>query len=184
LLIPHCEREPDGSVTRECYQLLEPERVAFISYPYEWCCSQLRDAALATLTIQKRALARGMTLKDASAYNIQVRGGKPVLIDTLSFERYREGAPWISRDGSSRDARGSACRSSFTCTCTPGRRRSTTVAGYLERPAPATVWDLGANTGMFSRLASLGGAATLSLDSDHDALEDSQRVLYLMQART
>ena len=37
-----------------------------------------------------------MSLKDASAYNIQFRGGRPVLIDTLSFERYREGEPWVA----------------------------------------------------------------------------------------
>jgi len=37
-----------------------------------------------------------MTLKDCSAYNIQFRKGKPVLIDTLSFEKYQEGRPWIA----------------------------------------------------------------------------------------
>ena len=34
-----------------------------------------------------------MTLRDASAYNIQFRGPKPVLIDSLSFERYEPGKP-------------------------------------------------------------------------------------------
>jgi hypothetical protein len=37
-----------------------------------------------------------MSLKGASACNIQFLGGKPVLIDTLSFERYREGKPWVA----------------------------------------------------------------------------------------
>ena len=32
-----------------------------------------------------------MSLKDASAYNIQLSGGRPVLVDTLSFEEYEEG---------------------------------------------------------------------------------------------
>jgi len=55
--------------------------------------SQLKNGALATLRIAKQALDFGMCLKDSSAYNIQFRKGKPVLIDTLSFERYVEGEP-------------------------------------------------------------------------------------------
>ena len=68
----------------------------FISYPYEWSFGQLKDAALATLSIQKRALKAGMSLKDASAYNIQFVRGKATLIDTLSFEIYKEGQPWVA----------------------------------------------------------------------------------------
>jgi hypothetical protein len=78
------------------YKILRPEIVEFISYPYEWCFSQLRDAALLTLEIQKRALDHGMSLRDASAYNIQFHRGRPVLIDTLSFEILPEGRPWIA----------------------------------------------------------------------------------------
>ncbi len=73
-----------------------PARLPLVSYPYEWCFSQLRDAALATLEIQRRALAHGMTLKDASAYNVQRFQGRPTLIDTLSFEVYEPGRPWIA----------------------------------------------------------------------------------------
>ena len=95
LLIPHAETDqPFYEAARDGYKVIQPEHIAFISYPYEWCFSQLKDAALATLSIQKRALRAGMSLKDASAYNIQFRGGRPVLIDTLSFARYKEGAPW------------------------------------------------------------------------------------------
>ncbi len=86
LLIPHEETE-EG---------LKPEVVDFISYPYEWSFSMLKDAALATLEIQKIALGYGMVLKDASAYNIQFCRGKPILIDTLSFSEYTEGDPWIA----------------------------------------------------------------------------------------
>ena len=75
---------------------MQPDLVPFISYPYEWSFSQYKDAALATLSIQKRALKAGMSLKDASAYNIQFVHGKPVLIDTLSFETYQEGQPWVA----------------------------------------------------------------------------------------
>jgi len=72
-----------------------PDIIPFVSYPYEWCFSQLKDAALATLATQKTAMDFGMTLKDASAYNIQFLRGQPVLIDTLSFATYQEGKPWI-----------------------------------------------------------------------------------------
>ena len=76
------------------YRVLAPERVPVLSYPYEWSFSQLKDAALLTLHIQQAALTYGMTLKDASAYNVQFWRGRPVLIDTLSFETYQEGKPW------------------------------------------------------------------------------------------
>lgn len=96
LLIPHQEVSPGEAGGRDAWKVIRPEWLPFISYPYEWCFSQLQDAALATLQIQKAALGSGMSLKDASAYNIQFRKGRPVLIDTLSFERYREGRPWVA----------------------------------------------------------------------------------------
>lgn len=110
LLIPHKEVDlpaeeadnisPDCSEVRvrrgNSYKIIQPERIPFISYPYEWCFSELKDAALTTLKIQKIALEYGMSLKDASAYNIQFRNGKPLLIDTLSFEKYKESRPWIA----------------------------------------------------------------------------------------
>lgn len=86
---------PAGS-DAERYKVIRPAIVPYVSYPYEWCFSQLKDAALLTLSIQERALAHGLILKDASAYNIQFIGCKPVFIDTLSFERFREGEPWIA----------------------------------------------------------------------------------------
>lgn len=78
------------------YKVIKPEEIPFISYPFEWCFSQLKEAALVTLNIQERALQYGMSLKDASAYNIQFTRGKATLIDTLSFEFYREGQPWVA----------------------------------------------------------------------------------------
>lgn len=77
-----------------CYKVLEPLKLGYISYPFEWSFSQLKDAALLTLSIQKIALKRGMSLKDASAYNIQFLNGRPIFIDTLSFEKYKTGKPW------------------------------------------------------------------------------------------
>jgi hypothetical protein len=96
LLIPHEEVSIEPEEPASAYRVIKPEPVRFISYPYEWSFSQLQDAALATLAIQKLALEVGMVLKDASAYNIQLHYGKPVLIDTLSFEIYHEGDPWVA----------------------------------------------------------------------------------------
>ncbi len=96
LLIPHVETDISFTKTDSAYKIIKPEMLNFVSYPYEWCFSQLKDAALATLKIQKIALEVGMSLKDSSAYNIQFYKGNPVLIDTLSFEKYEEGKPWVA----------------------------------------------------------------------------------------
>jgi len=104
LLIPHTEVDaaslvsmcPGNPDTAPAWKLLQPEMLEFVSYPYEWSFSQLKTAALATLDIQLCALEHEMTLKDASAYNIQFHQGAALLIDTLSFQRYEEGAAWIA----------------------------------------------------------------------------------------
>ncbi|MBN2226944.1 MAG: SAM-dependent methyltransferase [candidate division Zixibacteria bacterium] len=96
MLIPHEEVHIVPTDPDLAYTTIRPETIPFISYPYEWCFGQLKDAALTTLAIQKAALAHGMVLKDASAYNIQFHEGRPVLIDTLSFETYHEGRPWVA----------------------------------------------------------------------------------------
>lgn len=87
--------EPPAAPTT-AHRVLRPRQLEQVSYPYEWCFSQLRDFALATLEIAERALARDLVLKDASAYNLQLVDGSPALIDTLSFEHYREGTPWVA----------------------------------------------------------------------------------------
>jgi len=266
LLIPHVESDEPPALPELAYRVITPERIPFISYPYEWCYGQLQDAALATLDIQRRALARGMTLKDASAYNIQFHRGRPLLVDTLSFTRYREGQVWDAYrqfcqqflaplalmalvdvrlglllrehiDGIPLDlaaallparswlrpglathlhlhARAQARHAdttrpapepdagrSFGRTAMEGLIDSLhgTVAGlewappragwsayyyessysaearaakeaavraWVERVPPATVWDLGANTGRYSRIAAEGGAYTVAMDSD------------------
>jgi hypothetical protein len=273
LLIPHEEVEsPDGEAGM-AYKLLRPEQVRFISYPYEWCFRQLKDAALATLEVQRQALRCQMSLKDASAYNIQFHRGRPILIDTLSFERFQEGQPWVAYrqfcqhflaplslmalrdvrlglllrvhiDGIPLDLaarllpRGSYLRFALlthihlhaaaqkrfagqaTAANPPGRTMSQTallglidslesgvrslrwkpagtawsdyyeshhysaegleqkgqiLAGFLERIEPDLVWDLGANTGRFSRIASGRGCLTVSCDFDPAAVEINYR---------
>lgn len=270
LLIPHEEvtgiesPSPDGA-----YKTLKPEMVSFISYPYEWCFSQIKDAALATLAVQKAALKHGMTLKDCSAYNIQFHKGKPVFIDSLSFTKYVDGSPWtpykqfcqhfysvlammslkdirISRltrwymDGIPLDLASSVlpCRTKFSFPMllhihmhaksqvkyadtaiekekferkvsmnsmlglldsleggvrrltwkpegtewadyysddsytAPGReRKHQLLEEYVRSVQPKTVWDLGANTGLHSRVASGLGAETVAFDVDPAAVE-------------
>jgi len=254
-------------VESDAYKVIQPERVPFISYPYEWSFSQLKDAALATLSLQKRALKYDMSLKDASAYNIQFVRGKPTLIDTLSFEKYKEGQPWIAyrqfcqhflaplalmayRDirlgqflrvyidgvpidlvsrllpaatrlnfgllthihlhagAEKRFAGESVGQAKMSRNALVGliesleasvkrltwkpsgtrwwnyydntnysdaafEHKKQLVGEWIVRINPKLVWDLGANTGVFSRMASASGAYTISYDIDSAAVEQN-----------
>ena len=266
LLIPHQEVEQPPIRPEPAYKVIQPEKIGFISYPYEWGFSEYKDAALATLEIQKRALEFGMSLKDSSAYNIQFQHGRPLLIDSLSFEVYQEGSPWIAYrqfcqhflaplslmayrdvrlsqlmrvyiDGVPLDLASSLLpsrtrlvfplllhvhlhagsqkryadkpvqstrkvnRISFMglidslesgirkLQWTPAgtewanyyeghnytqaglEHKERLVAEFIERIQPGSVWDLGANTGRFSRLASQRGIPTLAFDIDPAAVE-------------
>jgi hypothetical protein len=275
LLIAHEEVSIEPTGRGDAYRILQPRPVPFISYPYEWCFGELKDAALATLEIQRIALDFGMTLKDASAYNIQIDQGRPVFIDTLSFEAYEEGTPWVAwrqfcqhflvplalisyRDiglgqlsrlyidgvplalarsllparawlriqlflhiwvqaGSQRRFEGAASEDATAPKQRPVSRKNldnliaglrsacasldwkpegtewadyyegdsytdegdedkaTVVASHLDRVQPAEVWDLGANTGRFSRIASERGINTVSFDVDPACVERNYR---------
>jgi hypothetical protein len=74
--------------------VLEHDRIPFVSYPYEWTFTMLRDAALLQLELLRRAIEKGLILKDSTPYNVQFRGAQPVFIDVGSFEQLREGEPW------------------------------------------------------------------------------------------
>ena len=269
--IPHSETDQEPAQRQLAYKVLRPEPLYFISYPYEWCFGQLKDAALATLKIQKRALEYGMSLKDCSAYNIQFRAQRPVLIDTLSFESYPVGEPWVayrqfcqhflaplalmaykdirlgrllrvfidgipldlasrllprrtwvspsllthlhlhaaaqrryaranirhgrgtrsmsrnamiglvdSLEGAVRKLRwrseGTEWEHYYTIhdySPTSLEHKRSLVDEYLDAIQPASVWDLGANTGLFSRLASRRGVPTLAFDIDPGAVESN-----------
>ncbi len=93
-LIEHEEVDLDPPESGDAECIIRPRELPFLSWAYEWSFSALKDAALLTLAIQRRAIAAGMWLKDASHFNIQFDGARPVLIDSLSFERYEPGAPW------------------------------------------------------------------------------------------
>ena len=97
-------REVDSSVLGESQDLLPPgvtkvlehDRVPFVSYPYEWTFSMLQDAAKLQLELGVEAIEAGLTLKDATPYNVQYIGARPTFIDVGSFEKNPEGEPWIA----------------------------------------------------------------------------------------
>ena len=95
-LVRHEEVDPAVSPDGRASLVVRPERVAFVSYLYEWSFSQLKDAALLTLRLQKAAVEHGLSLKDATAYNVAYDEGRPRWIDTLSFERLTPGKPWVA----------------------------------------------------------------------------------------
>jgi ribosomal protein L11 methylase PrmA len=269
LLIPH-EKVDVLSTSSNAYLTIRPEPIPFVSYPYEWCFTQFKNAALTTLTILKNALSYDMILKDASAYNIQFYQGQSILIDTLSFEKYQEGEPWAgykqfcenflgplalmaytdirlarllrdhiegipldltssllpkktyfnfhlaahihlhARFQKKHAEKTSATKSSQTiskksllglvdslesaikkmnlkseksewgdyysqCAHVPKivKEKIALVTEYLDYLKPHSVWDLGANTGVFSRVASDRGILTISIDGDHNCVENS-----------
>lgn len=92
-LVSH-EEVTEGPAWSETGTVIKPLQIPHISYPYEWSFSQLQDAALLTLDICSAAMKHGMILKDASAFNVQFYHGKPIFIDTGSFQQYKEGAAW------------------------------------------------------------------------------------------
>lgn len=273
-LIPHSEIDTTN-IDDHGYKIIAPTVIEFVSYPYEWCFSQLKDAALLTLSIQKMALEYGMVLKDASAFNIQFQNSKPIFIDTLSFEIYQEGQPWIAykqfcqhflaplaimahvdarlghllqsyidgiplslakklipfkkklnagiflhlclhakmqekysnvkkiknTDSSNLNVSKNALLgiiSSLQKTISKihwnipktewihyyqstnysdvgFEEKKEVVRGYLARINPGVVWDIGANTGCFSRIASSLGATTIAMDMDIGAVEWNYR---------
>ncbi len=271
LLVTHEDVDEPPQDPGVSSKVIAPEVIPFVSYPYEWCFGQLKAAALLTLEIQRRALARGMSLKDASAFNVQFRGARPVFIDTLSFEGYAEGRPWVAyrqfcqhflaplalmarvdprlsgllRDhldgipldlasrllpGSSRlrlglllhvhlhakskldsdhraepprprpfgrsamlglvdslestvrglrwEPSGTEWAEYYSDTNYSGSaldEKGRLVAEFLDRIGPKTVWDLGANTGRFSRIAAVRGASTIAFDADPGAVERNFR---------
>jgi len=94
-LVAH-EETAEAPMTDSGRLVIRPDPIAYISYPYEWSFAQLKDAALLTLDIQSLALEHSMTLKDATGFNVQFAGNRPIFIDTLSFEILNEEVPWVA----------------------------------------------------------------------------------------
>jgi hypothetical protein len=95
-LISHTETKTVIADPSLWYKTILPQQLDFVSFPYEWCFSQWKDAALVTLGIVKKSIRHGMILKDATPFNIQFAGASPLWIDSLSFETYDETKPWIA----------------------------------------------------------------------------------------
>ncbi len=251
---------------------LEHERISPISFPCEWSASMLADAGILTLDLQMRLLARGYSLKDATAYNIQFHGGRPVFIDLPSIERPARLDVWHAlgqfgrmftlplllsackgqslrsyflanldgcdvsevrrafgrlellrpgllldltlpywlgrmadsgrgrRPGTSGRTAGTATPqlanlkrlraklgrlakahrpgdvwADYTSTCSYSRAAEDSkvamVRDFLAQAAPATVLDVGCNTGAYSRLAAQAGAAVVAIDNSTDSIE-------------
>ena len=250
---------------------LEHDRIAHITYPYEWSLSMVADAGIHTLDLQMALLEAGCSLKDATAYNVQFVNGAPRFIDLPSFERgtrldvwyalgqfqrmfvyplllgryqgwdprsyflanldgrsasqvagsfkglqaYRPGllldvtlpALFEKRStngktevnqtgGNSANAAAqipnlkrlrSKLRSladgyqpteswvAYTRECsyddTAESAKKQQVAAFLEQIAPASVLDLGANTGDYSYVAARSGADVVAVDQSHDTIE-------------
>lgn len=136
LLIPHEETHDFDPLPPGAFKILKPKRIPFISYPYEWTLSQLRDAALLTLDVQEHALRRSMCLKDATPYNVQFLGASPVFIDTLSFEALAETKPWA--------AYGQFCKT-FLAPLVLARHCSSEILGALQAFPEGMPLDLAAS---------------------------------------
>jgi hypothetical protein len=76
----------DGAIDRsllvhEPAGVLRHERIPFVSYPYEWTFSMLKDAALVQLDLLLASLDHDLVLKDSTPYNVQFKGVRPVFVD-------------------------------------------------------------------------------------------------------
>ncbi|MEI6360837.1 MAG: class I SAM-dependent methyltransferase [Actinomycetes bacterium] len=109
--------------------------VDLITYPWEWPNSLLESAALLTLDLRTRLLGIGLDLKDASAFNVQFRGMKPVFIDLGSIEVWRPNPSW------------NASRQFIEHFINP------LAVGSGDRVTAADAWDLGKRRGLRSEVA-------------------------------
>ncbi|HEX4876729.1 MAG TPA: hypothetical protein VFV31_08665, partial [Chitinophagaceae bacterium] len=96
LILRHEEINENLTGHPDWFLTLKPEQLKYTSQPCEWSFDMLKDAAKLTLQILKKCIHKGIILKDASAYNIQLHKGKMIFIDSLSFEEYNEALPWVA----------------------------------------------------------------------------------------
>jgi ribosomal protein L11 methylase PrmA len=78
----------------EWTEVVHHRRITRISYPFEWTFSMLRDAVLLQIEVTRRLISDGCLTKDATPYNVQFDGARPVFIDIGSFERLQAGEQW------------------------------------------------------------------------------------------
>jgi hypothetical protein len=87
---------PPALRAEEYGAVLRHELIPFVSYPYEWTPGMLRDAALLTLDLNLASLDEDLILKDATPYNVQFKGSRPVFVDVGSWEKFVPGEPWAA----------------------------------------------------------------------------------------
>ena len=97
MLIAQTQRPPEllgdaAGVRRICWSI--PSSTSFLIRT-SGRSAALQAAALLQLDLYLEALERDVTLSDATAYNIQFDGVRPVFIDRLSFRRYVDGQFWL-----------------------------------------------------------------------------------------
>jgi ribosomal protein L11 methylase PrmA len=92
--IPRKDQLPFGYQDKLIY---EHQKIPYISYPYEWSFSQLKEAALHHLNYQIFLLGNNFHLNDSSSFNIQFIGAKSIFIDSFSITPYKEGDFWYGQ---------------------------------------------------------------------------------------
>jgi len=80
-LLSILERENPG-----WHHFAEHDPLPLITYPYEWSVSMLADAAVLTLDLQIELAQAGFSLKDATPFNVQFVGTRPIFIDLGSLD--------------------------------------------------------------------------------------------------
>jgi hypothetical protein len=90
------EQNKEEQYQEKLYKRLQPHQIPFQSYPFEWSYGQWRKVMYAYLQINQIAFAHGMILKDATPYNFYFEGGRAILLDTSSFDFFKEGDSWIA----------------------------------------------------------------------------------------
>jgi len=96
LFIPYTEIEASDFSPKGTVYLLNHPALPVVTYPWEWCFSMLKDAALLHLEVMERLVPKGFWLRDASAFNAQFDGKKLCLIDTLSIGQRIPDSPWVA----------------------------------------------------------------------------------------
>ena len=93
-LLPHDDPIVSRMLGKGWAAVVEHEPLKFLTWPYEWPFSMLKDAALLQLRLLETAVQNDWLLKDATPFNIQWRQGRPVFIDTPSFVPRSDGEYW------------------------------------------------------------------------------------------
>ncbi|MFX0203119.1 MAG: SAM-dependent methyltransferase, partial [Candidatus Hodarchaeota archaeon] len=96
LLLGHDEVNIENWAPEGTVHCLTQPSLPIVSYPWEWCFSMLKDAALVHLDAMEMLVPNGFWLRDASAFNVQYDGDRLRLIDTLSAGRRVPDNPWVA----------------------------------------------------------------------------------------